>query len=144
MLVWYPHSVFVSSLGHYSLEDCTTIWVKNWLTHWPQRILDKSSKSTLNVLTAGVSWGSVLASILLSNFNRDLEEELECMLVKVVNDTKLEVAVNITEVKIAFQRDLGKLEKWADRNFVKSNKDKSKVLWLGWSNPLQRFKLSTN
>lgn len=96
------------------------------------------------MLTTGVSWGSVPASILLNIFISDLEEELECTLVKVVNDAKLEVAVNITEVKIAMQGDLGKLEKWADRNFVKSNKDKSKVLWLGWSNPLQRFKLSTN
>lgn len=65
-------------------------------------------------------------------------------LIKVVNNTKLEGAVSILEGKIAIQRDLGKSEKWADRNFVKFNKDKSNVLWLGWSNPLQQYKLRTN
>ncbi|KAK4832601.1 hypothetical protein QYF61_024392 [Mycteria americana] len=73
-------------------------------------------------------------------FIHDLEEELDCTLIKVVNDTKLEGAVSILEGKIAIQRNLGKLEKWADRNFVKFNKDKSKVLWLGWGNPLQQYK----
>ena len=89
------------------------------------------------MLTTRVSWGSVLGSILLHIFVNDLEEELECTLAKVVNDTKLEGAVNILEGKIAIQRDLGRLEKWADRN-------ESKVLWLGWSNPLQQYKLNTN
>lgn len=63
---------------------------------------------------------------------------------KVLNDTKLGGVVNILEGKIAIQRDLGKLETWADRNFVKFNKGKSKVLWLEWSNPLQWYELRAN
>jgi len=95
------------------------------------------------VLTGGVAWGSILRSVLCNIFINDLEEELERALVKVLNDTKLESAVSILEGKTAIQRDLGKLEKWADRNFVKFNKDESKVLWQGWGNSLQQYKPST-
>lgn len=38
----------------------------------------------------------------------------------------------------ALQRLLDKLEKWADMDLVKLNKDKSKILPLGWMSPLQR------
>lgn len=87
------------------------------------------------MLIREVSWGSILGSILLNVFIKDLEEDLA------VDDTKLEGAVKILESKTAMHRDLGKLEKRANRNL---KKDKSEVLWLGGSNPLQWHKLSTD
>lgn len=97
------------------------------------------------MLIREVSWesvlGSILGSVLLDVFVNDLEEDLECTLIKAVDDTRLEGAVNVLESKIAMQRSLGKVEKWANRSF---NKDKIKVLWLGGCNPLQWQKLSTD
>ena len=42
-------------------------------------------------------------------------------------------AINILEGKASIQRDLDRLEKWADWNFIKFNKskNKSKVLHFG-------------
>lgn len=45
------------------------------------------------------------------------------------------------ESKAAIQNDLGRMEKWADRNLVQINRSKCTVLWLGLNNSKQ--KLST-
>ena len=44
-------------------------------------------------------------------------------------------------VTCATQRDHNRLEKWADRNFVKFNKEKCKVLHLGRNNPMHQYML---
>ncbi|KAK4831080.1 hypothetical protein QYF61_015278 [Mycteria americana] len=41
----------------------------------------------------------------------------------------------------AIQRDLNRLEKWADRNLVKFNKGKFKVLHLRRNNPMHQYNL---
>jgi len=45
------------------------------------------------------------------------------------------------EGRAAIQRDLNRLEKWADRNLVKFNKDKCKVLHVGRNNPMYQSML---
>jgi len=56
--------------------------------------------------------------------------EIECTLRKCVDDTKLCGAVNTHEGWDAIQRDLNKLEQWAQENLMRINKPKSKVLHL--------------
>lgn len=43
----------------------------------------------------------------------------------------------------AVQRDFGSLEKWAERNLVKSKKRKCQVLPLGRNNPTHQDRLGT-
>ena len=47
------------------------------------------------------------------------------------------------EGHVAIQRDLSRLEKWADRNLMKFNQGKPKVLHLGTNNPRQPHLLGT-
>ena len=42
------------------------------------------------------------------------------------------------------QRDVNRLEKWADRNFMNSNKGKWKVLHLGRNNSMHQFMLGAS
>lgn len=50
------------------------------------------------------------------------------MLMKFAVDTKLGGPVNALKGKAAMLMDLDRLEGWTDRNFMKFNKDKCKVL----------------
>lgn len=52
------------------------------------------------------------------------------MLMKFAVDTKLGGPVNALKGKAAMLMDLDRLEGWTDRNFMKFNKDKCKVLHL--------------
>jgi len=66
-----------------------------------------------------------------------INSEIESTLSKCVNDTKMWGTVNILEG----QRDLGRLEQWAQLNCMKFNKSNCKVLHLGQGNPHYQYKL---
>ena len=74
-------------------------------------------------------------------FIKNLDDRTECTLSKTADGTELEVVVSMLKGMAAIQRDSDKLEKWADRNLVKFNKSKYKVLHLEWNNPMQQYRL---
>lgn len=63
-----------------------------------------------------------------------LDDGTECTLNKFASDTKLGEAFDAADGHAALQRDLSRLEKWADRKLMKFKKGKCKVLHLSRSN----------
>jgi len=49
--------------------------------------------------------------------------------------------VYTTEDSAAIHQDLDRLESWAQRNLMKFNKGKCRVLYLGRNNPMYQYKI---
>ncbi|PKU32327.1 rna-directed dna polymerase from mobile element jockey-like [Limosa lapponica baueri] len=82
--------------------------------------------SSWRPVTSNVPMGSIVGPVLF-NIIKDMNNGVETVHSKFANDTKQGEVVGMPEGHAAIQRNLKRLEKWADKNLMKLNKEKCKV-----------------
>ncbi|KAJ7427248.1 hypothetical protein WISP_08735 [Willisornis vidua] len=90
-------------------------------------ILKTEVATTANIMRPG----SVLGQFWFNVFMNDEDS------------TKLGGSVELLEGRRALQKDMNRLDQWAEANGMSLNKAKHKVLLLGHNNPMQCFRMGT-
>ena len=123
--VWHDGLIF--KLRRFGIEGTLLEFFKSYLTNRKQRVAQNGVLSEVMSLFAGVPQGSILGPILFLIFINDIVDEIESVIALFADDTNIgmEVAEFTYESVRILQRDLIKIEAWANKWLVTFNVKKT-------------------
>ena len=130
-----PHKRLIKKLESIKLNKNIIDWIKNWLSQRKQRVVIRGSSSEWLPVTSGVPQGSVLGPLLFLIYINDVDTEVDSLLLKFADDTKIMRPIRTPDDQLKLQKDLDKLNEWAERWQMRFNASKCKVIHFGHGNP---------
>ena len=124
------HSALLAKFRLYGVKGQLFRWFKDYLTERTQRVVLENVASHWSPVTSGVPQGSILGPLLFTLFINDLPDEAAYG-VKVAlyaDDAKLYRNVTSAEHCDLIQDTLSNMHFWSQRNNIRFNKSKCKVL----------------
>ena len=105
-------------------------WFTDYLVGRTQRVITEGEASQWELVTSGVPQGSLLGPLLFTIFINDLPEETEdaVMAALFADDTKVYRSIKSMADCIFLQNTLTNFDDWSQRNNIRFNASKCKVL----------------
>ena len=136
-----PHKRLLIKLKAHGIGAQLCLWIENWLTNRKQRVVINGEASDWLQVSSGVPQGSVLGPLLFLIYINDLDCGITSNISKFADDTKVGGKALTNGDCEVIQRDLDTLSTWSDKWLLKFNKDKCKVMHIGYNNEKQIYKL---
>jgi len=135
-----PHHVLTSKLERPRFTDWTIRRIKNWLNGHSQRVVINQYMPKWRVGNEWCPPGVCLGTSAPQQLYQ-LDKGIECTFSKSLDDTMLNAASNMVKRRYTIQKDLDRLEKWAQENLMTFSKSKGKVLHLDQGNSRYIYRL---
>lgn len=138
-----PHKRLLIKLKAHGIGDQLCSWINNWLTNRKQRVVINGEASDWLHVSSGVPQGSVLGPLLFLIYINDLDCGITTKISKFADDTKIGGKALTTGDCEIIQKDLDNLSTWSDKWLLKFNRDKCKVMHVGFNNRKHNYNLQS-
>ena len=138
------HVKLVAKLEKLGIGGNLLSWIRNWLNNRKQRVVLNGTKSDWGNVGSGVPQGSVLGPLLFVLYINDLEIGLCSKVWKFADDTKIVRSIKSINDNCYLQKDLDRLQNWANENQMEFNVKKCKVMHIGNNNIRFNYEMSEN
>ncbi len=136
-----PHRRLLQKMEAYGIE---LKWLEDFLIGRTQQVAVNSVKSSKVPVTSGVPQGSVLGPVMFLIYINDLPECVNSVVKIFADDTKIFRRVTSIDDCDELQRDLTKLEDWANLWQMEFHPQKCEVLRIGKNHPPYQYKMKND
>ena len=122
------HTHLLYKLRYYGIKGNTYNWIEAFLTGRRQKVVCQEYSSSWSGITSGVPQGSILGPVLFLLFVNDMPNIVESTAKLFADDTKVYRPIDSLNDCNILQKDLNRLQAWANTWLLRFNADKCEVL----------------
>ena len=140
------HSILISKLKIYKLDDLSLKWFTSYLSDRFQRVKITNEESSDQNIKYGIPQGSILGPLLFLLYINDLPLYLSNATPDLyADDTTLHYSSNcVADISVKLNEDMININEWCNNNDMVINTHKSNVMLVGSNRRLQCNELNLN